>query len=205
MLKHVEKLSKQWHLIDIPDTGQTAQTEAPICGGLKSRRLCGPFFNQEHPQHQSQHTNTIKSIRYQKLTNTPSYNYKYNLKLKSSTIIPFRWTDLDLFRLEQGALSSEVTNSPIFIVGMVSLRLDPKYDTKKMTSFFIITESIRFQKAIIKLPPWRFFSSLWSSSLLLWASTSDTKRSKWKPLAWKFKSVLPSRLDTLFKLSFHGL
>ena len=69
----IENSSEQWHLIDIPDTGQTAQTEAPMCSGIKSRRLCGPFFNQEHPQHQSQHTNTIKSVRYQKLTNTPSH------------------------------------------------------------------------------------------------------------------------------------
>ena len=58
MLKHVEKLSKQWH---ITDTGQIAQTEAPIWGGIKWSQLCGAF-NQEHPQHQSQHTNTIKSI-----------------------------------------------------------------------------------------------------------------------------------------------
>ena len=66
-------------------------------------------------------------------------------------------------RLEQGALSSEVSKSPIFIVGMVSQLYQP-YNQKSFLTILTF--------------PWRFSFLLWSSLLSFLASTSDTKRSK---------------------------
>ena len=83
-------------------------------------------------------------------------------------------------RLEQGALSSEVSKSPIFIVGMVS-QLYQLYNQ----SFFL---------KILTLP-WRFSFLLWSSLLSFSASTSDTKRSK------KNSKLSLLRIDTYILLN----
>ena len=94
-------------------------------------------------------------------------------------------------RLEQGALSSEVSKSPIFIVGMVS----QLYQPYNQSSFLTI---LTF--------PWRFSFLLWSSLLSFLASTSDTKRSK------KNSKLSLLRIDTYywiigveieFKMKYH--
>ena len=79
--------------------------------------------------------------------------------------------------MEQGALSSEVSKSPIFIVGMVS-QLYQLYNQ----SFFLTTLTF----------PWRFSFLLWSSLLSFLASTSDTKRSK------KNSKLSLLRIDTYY-------
>ena len=89
--------SENVHLDTFPDTVQTAQTQSRKCGGVKGRQLSG-LLNEEHPPHQSQHTHHTNNIK---------------------SVSQYLLLDPNLCRLEQGALSSEVTKSPIFIVGMV--------------------------------------------------------------------------------------
>ena len=111
--------SENVHLDTFPDTVQTAQNQLRKCGGVKGRQLSG-LLNEEHPPHQSQHTHHANNIK---------------------SVSQYLLLDPNLCRLEQGALSSEVAKSPIFIVGMVgcnvaAMHLNYSQNTSVSTNFF---------------------------------------------------------------------
>ena len=117
--------SENVHLDTFPDTVQTAQNQLRKCGGVKGRQLSG-LLNEEHPPHQSQHTHHANNIK---------------------SVSQYLLLDPNLCRLEQGALSSEVTKSPIFIVGMVGCNVAPCIEL--FTKYFCVYQLLSIPKVLL--------------------------------------------------------